>query len=409
MHQMPCLADLMSLWSRKGSIISSKKLLRGSALLLFLIAVILASGQELDDKAAGKNLSLNVYLLDTGQALVVGYVEDPRGLIFLRPTQYTDPAAAQYASRYRYENDTRQLYAWTDALTFKQGDTWRLMFPCPGFYGEYRVIFHLPGDLRLGRINSSEGLKYMVSASNDSLVVDAQAYSVRNPAITIEYQQPLAEDAFPEEIDGNVSSGLNNLLLIVGVISALVLVIGSAFAFMMRMRGKEMQTDERDMQKQKADHSLEVEFPDASKSIESARPLCEVSGSAASQFVDISKEEAELDEMPPTASQSGGMKAERMTEGKIEVGSELNAVLDTLTPRERSIMETLIKHGGRMTQMEMRYETGVPKSTLTMVLISLEKRNLVTRKEWGRTNVVELSERFFSGELEKNIPEHSEQ
>jgi uncharacterized membrane protein len=51
-----------------------------------------------------------------------------------------------------------------------------------------------------------------------------------------------------------------------------------------------------------------------------------------------------------------------------------------------------------MTQMDMRYETGVPKSTLTMVLISLEKRNLVTRKEWGRTNVVELSERFFSGE-----------
>jgi uncharacterized membrane protein len=61
-------------------------------------------------------------------------------------------------------------------------------------------------------------------------------------------------------------------------------------------------------------------------------------------------------------------------------------------------METLIKHDGRMTQMEMRYETGVLKSTLTMVLISLEKRNLVTRKEWGRTNAIELSERSFSGE-----------
>jgi uncharacterized membrane protein len=83
--------------------------------------------------------------------------------------------------------------------------------------------------------------------------------------------------------------------------------------------------------------------------------------------------------------------------GEIEVGSELNAVLETLTPRERSIMEILIKNGGKMKQMDMRYETGVPKSTLTMVLISLEKRNLVTRKEWGRTNVVELSERFFSG------------
>ena len=47
---------------------------------------------------------------------------------------------------------------------------------------------------------------------------------------------------------------------------------------------------------------------------------------------------------------------------------------------ENSNMETLIKHGGRMTQIDMRYETCVPKSTLTMVLISLERRNLVTRK-----------------------------
>ncbi len=395
---MPCLAYLMNRRDRLGSIISSKKLLMGSALFLFLVAVILASGQELDGKAAGKNLSLNVYLLDTGQAQVVGYVDDPRGLTFLRPTQYTGSAAAQYASRYRYEDDTRQLYAWTDALTFKQGDIWRLIFSCPGFYGEYRVIFHLPGDLRLGRINSSEGLKYMVSASNDSFVVDAQGYSIRNPAITIEYQQPLAEDVSMDEIDGSGSSDPNNLLMIAGIIFALVLVIGSAFAFMMRMRRKEMQTGESDMQKQKADHSLEAESPDASKTIEAARPLGEVSGSAANQFVDISKEDAELDKMPPMASPPEDMMGEMMMKGAVEVGSELNAVLDTLTPRERSIMETLIKHGGRMTQMDMRYETGVPKSTLTMVLISLEKRNLVTRKEWGRTNVVELSERFFSGE-----------
>lgn len=394
---MLCLAYLMNRRGWPGSIILLKKLLKGSA-LLFLIAVILASGQELDGKAAWKNLSLNVYLQDTGQAQVVGYVDDPRGLIFLRPTQYTDPAAAQYASRYRFENDTHQLYAWTDALTFKQGDTWRLMFPCPGFYGEYRVIFHLPGDLRLGRINSSEGLKYMVSASNDSLVVDAQAYGIRNPAISIEYQQPLAEDTSLEEINSNDSSNPNNLLLVAGTISALVLVIGSAFAFMMRTRRKETQTGEGYVQKQKADRSLGAEFPDASKLIEAARPLEEVSRSGASQFVDVSKEEAESDEMAPMASQSEDVLRERMMKGAIEVSSELNAVLDTLTPRERSIMETLIKHGGRMTQMEMRYETGVPKSTLTMVLISLEKRNLVTRKEWGRTNVVELSERFFSRE-----------
>ncbi|WP_348303135.1 helix-turn-helix domain-containing protein [Methanothrix sp.] len=59
-------------------------------------------------------------------------------------------------------------------------------------------------------------------------------------------------------------------------------------------------------------------------------------------------------------------------------------------------METLIKHGGRTTQAEIRYETGLPRSSLTMVLVSLERRNLITKKEWGRTNVIELSESFFS-------------
>jgi uncharacterized membrane protein len=33
-----------------------------------------------------------------------------------------------------------------------------------------------------------------------------------------------------------------------------------------------------------------------------------------------------------------------------------------------------------------------------MVLVSLERRNLITKKEWGRTNVIELSERFLSGQ-----------
>jgi uncharacterized membrane protein len=74
----------------------------------------------------------------------------------------------------------------------------------------------------------------------------------------------------------------------------------------------------------------------------------------------------------------------------------MKAVMETLTPRERAILETLIKHGGRMTQLEIRYETNSPKSSVAMILISLEKRKLITKKEWGRTNVVELSEWFLS-------------
>jgi len=54
--------------------------------------------------------------------------------------------------------------------------------------------------------------------------------------------------------------------------------------------------------------------------------------------------------------------------------------MQTLTPRERAVMATLIEYGGRMTQAEIRYETGTPKSSLTGILISLERRKLITKK-----------------------------
>lgn len=49
-----------------------------------------------------------------------------------------------------------------------------------------------------------------------------------------------------------------------------------------------------------------------------------------------------------------------------------------------------------MTQADIRYETRTPKSSLTGILISLERRKLVTKKEWGRTNIIELSEWFLA-------------
>lgn len=60
---------------------------------------------------------------------------------------------------------------------------------------------------------------------------------------------------------------------------------------------------------------------------------------------------AHLDEMPLLEQ---GQKKE------IVMSSEMMAVMETLTPRERSILETLIRHGGRMTQAEIRYETNLP-------------------------------------------------
>ena len=77
------------------------------------------------------------------------------------------------------------------------------MFSCDGFYNEYHVIFHLPNISKLGRINSSKGLSYLVSTSNDSLIVESQGYRVYAPAISIEYRQPL-------EPEGNEQEGITS-------------------------------------------------------------------------------------------------------------------------------------------------------------------------------------------------------
>jgi uncharacterized membrane protein len=89
-------------------------------------------------------------------------------------------------------------------------------------------------------------------------------------------------------------------------------------------------------------------------------------------------------------------KVEIAAKNEIVISSEMEAVMQTLTAREQAVMTTLIDHGGRMTQADIRYETRTPKSSLTGILISLERRKLITKKEWGRTNVIELSLWFLS-------------
>jgi len=348
-------------------------------LLLVLVATVPTLGQESDCMASGQNLSLNVYVYDTGKALVAGYVEDPRGLIFLGASQLNVIGQNQNRPKYSYYDDTGQIYAWTDALTRKNGENWSLVFAPWGFYREWRTVFHLPGDLRLGRINSSTGMNYMIFTSNESLLVETRAYHVRNPSIVIEYQQPLGGEPRENmpEWETSLSSGSQNIFMIAAIISILAAV--SAFAFAARRRREKLSPGEADQ----TDLPTTVRLPEADPPEDVAE--------------DEREDEAE-DGIGDGAEPGGICPVEEDQKKEIKVSREMAAVMETLTPRERSILETLIRHGGRMTQMEMRYETGSPKSSLAMILISLEKRKLITKREWGRTNVIELSEWFLSKE-----------
>ncbi|MHB8117327.1 MAG: helix-turn-helix transcriptional regulator [Methanothrix sp.] len=386
--------------------------------LVFVAALLAMSAHAQEsDSTFGQSLILNVFLDNAGKALVTGYAEDVSGLAFLADSQF------------RFENDSHQLYALTDGLTAKVGDLWTLSFDAEGSFDDYRVTFYLPSETSLGEINASQGLGYLLSASNESLVADVQGYEVSDPRISIQYKQLLAANgsSLPSLPPGYPGEGAALIMLL---IAAALLVAGFGFAvFLQRKRRSSMAspiaspientavgaiTDEAAKETataplpEKPDMAGPLDLPSADDGVflsEASQThlangpgRIEPSSSPAVDPVDIyaqgslSAESAKDQEMP-TASK---LPAEPSMKNGIVVSSEMEAVMQTLTARERAVMSTLIDHGGRMTQADIRYDTGTPKSSLTGILISLERRKLVSKKEWGRTNIIELSDWFLS-------------
>ena len=362
--------------------------------LLFAAALLFqpAAGEN---SALGERLILNVYLDFSGKALVTGYAENVSGLAFLN------------SSEFRYENDSRQLYALTDDLTAKVGDLWTLRFDARGSFEDYRVTFYLPREMSLGEINASMGLGYLLSASNESLVADVQGYEVTDPRISIQYRQPLpAGGAAPSSPPPAPAGGFppvppnDNANLILHLVAASLIMAGSALAIVMwRRKGESLQKapasgPEMAMPPAGISPPAEVAYAAAS----SVNLGAGVGESSPEKVPELAAVEEELlpDEEPDESGVANDFLEKGAWKGRIEVSSEMEAVMQTLTARERAVITTLIDHSGRMTQADIRYETGTPKSSLTGILISLERRKLVTKKEWGRTNIIELSEWFLS-------------
>ena len=194
-----------------------------SAIILW--AALMQSSAGLENATFGQGLSLNVYLDSSGKALVTGYAENVSDLEFLNTSQF------------RFENDTRQLYALTDGLTTKVGDLWTIRFDARGGFDDYHVTFYLPSDVRLVMINTSNGLGYLLSASNESLVADVQGYEVSNPAISIQYQQPLAATvALPDVIPPGFSG--NNDTIIMLLVAALLMTALALAIVILRRRSE---------------------------------------------------------------------------------------------------------------------------------------------------------------------------
>jgi uncharacterized membrane protein len=328
-----------------------------------------------DESAALNQLVLNVYLDDSGKALINGYVDDPALLAFLNSSQYT------------YDDYSGQLYAITNALSSKFKDNWTMSFESKGSYDDYHIMFYLPEIAQLKRINCTSGLDCLVYAANKSVVAEVQGGDIRNPAVNIEYLLPLVEVS-RAKTDMVASTDVGYPYKTIALV--FLLITGSGFLiFLLRSRSVSMTpADCLEPHAQTiAPTASEPNEPDLSDSI--------------AQQIDAADHLAiTLNEDIESSSKiSTNVKASELYEKRgasIELTKDISAVMDTLTDKEQSVLRALLQRGGTMTQTEIRYETDISKSSLSGILTSLEKRKIITKRERGRTNVIELSDRFLN-------------
>jgi DNA-binding MarR family transcriptional regulator len=332
-------------------------------LIPVIIGTALSQGGSNDD-AVLNQVVLNVYVDDRGRALINGYADDPGSLLFLNSSEYT------------YEDDSRQLYAITSALTSKSRDNWTTSLQSVGSYDQYNILFYLPGNTKLKRVDCSLGLDYLVYAANESVIAEVQGYNVTDPAVNIEYLLPLPE-ASRVKADIVTGTGVGYLYTII----ALVIFLAASFCLLVFLiRSKHVSVNPTGRLKPHEETSALIAPNQDYSDLSASMRHIESDHESSSRISEISRD--------------SGLHEKR--EAGIELTSEISAVMDTLTDKEQAVLKALLQRGGTMTQTEIRYETDLSKSSLSGILTSMEKRKIITKRESGRTNVIELSERFLN-------------
>jgi uncharacterized membrane protein len=275
------------------------------------------------------------------QVLLNGYVDNSGNVLL---TGYATPGSLSYMpflndTQYTFDNNTNQLYAVTDALTSKSADTWSLNFSLEGYYSDYSVTFDFPAGSEVTKIDVPPELNYQVQVKADSLTLSIHGYRVISPWIKVDYKLPVD---VPAQSNNPLTSNspLTSVLLV-----SIVIVLIAAFVFYRHRMRKRIVIPEK-----KESHDQETEV------------------------------------IPETKPETK----------EIRITGEMQKVIDTLSDNEKAIINILLRNGGSATQADIRYETRIPKSSLTGIINALKRKNIIKKREYGRTNVIELSEWFLS-------------
>ncbi len=88
---------------------------------------------------------------------------------------------------------------------------------------------------------------------------------------------------------------------------------------------------------------------------------------------------------------------EEKAEG-LELGRRAEDVMKTLKEKEMEIVKLLVENKGQISQAKIRYETSIPKASLSRHIQSLERKRVIEVKKIGKINRIKLSDWFLSKE-----------
>lgn len=83
----------------------------------------------------------------------------------------------------------------------------------------------------------------------------------------------------------------------------------------------------------------------------------------------------------------------KVEETKGKFATNVRALLDILEPNEKSIILKIIDNNGKITQSKLSREFGKVRTFRT--LENLKKRGLIKKEPYGKTNFIELNEKYL--------------
>lgn len=75
--------------------------------------------------------------------------------------------------------------------------------------------------------------------------------------------------------------------------------------------------------------------------------------------------------------------------------SRMNDIINTLSHKERTVIEFLIEHNNKSTQATIKNNTGIPKTSLIRLFDSLERKHLITITRIGKMKKITLTGWFL--------------